>query len=441
MNLKNRLKPFTALALCAVTVPLLFSACNSNPLAALCCKQFVVGADLSGADFNLKGQVKGQFTAFAQAGSDLAAVANGALGDVSVACENIARDVGASADDIGTVDAMTGDPVAKTKAWCDLATATIKANFSATGKFKAKIGVDFQPPKCSASVSAQANCEASCTVDGKCDASAMVSCEGGKLPTVECTGSCAATVEVPSVSCTGSCTGKCSGGCTAQADVAIDCQGKCDGTCTVDGTANGASGVQADGTCMGKCNGTCSASGNASVQCSGTCSGSCEGTCKATGGGAKFECNGQCDVTAGTPPKCEGSAQLDCNVSADCEANCKASVSAKADCTPPKVAVVLSGSASLDANVQSQLDIAIASIETNLPQLLVVLEARGAAFTAGIQASVDAGATLTGSAGKLSTEAVACLPPIVAAIGSASANFAGAFNGAVSVGGAVGVKS
>ncbi len=445
MKSKSRLKPFAALALSAVAVPLLISACNSdNPLSSvqdgLCCSNFKIGADMSGQDFGLTGQVKGQFVALAQASGDLSAVATGALGDVALACESIARDVGASDDDITQVDGMKGDPAAKTKAWCDLATATIKASFSASGKFKATIGVDFQPPKCSASVSAQANCEAGCTVDGHCDASAMVTCEGGKLPTVECTGKCEATVDVPSVSCTGSCSGECTGGCTGSATAQIDCEGKCDGTCTVDGTAASGSGVQADGTCKGKCDGTCTATGGVMAKCDGTCSGSCKGTCEASGGSAKFECNGKCDVTAGTPPKCEGSAELDCDVSADCKANCSATVKAKAECTPPKVAVVLKASAELDVDAQAQLNVAVASLETNLPQLLVVLEARGDSFTAGIKATYDAGVSLKGNLGSLSGEAVLCIIPVVEALTSATSDFAAALNGSVSVAGSVGVK-
>lgn len=442
MNLKSRLKPFTALAVTALAASTLAAGCSSdNPLAAaqdgLCCNSFKLGADLSNVDFGLDGQVKGEFKAFAQAGLDLSAVADGALVDVSTACESIARDVGASAEDINEIDASTDSPAKKLTAWCNLATATVKANFSATGKFKATASVDFQAPKCQASVSAQANCEAGCSVDGKCDVSADVKCEGGKLPTVECTGKCEATVDVPSVSCTGGCTGKCTGGCTAEAGATVDCTGTCDGTCTVDGTANGASGVKADGTCEGKCSGTCTASANAAVTCEGTCGGSCEGTCEAKGGSAKFECNGKCDVTAGTPPKCEGSAELDCDVDVDCKANCSASVSAKAECTPPRVAVVLSASADLDVEAQANLKVAVASLEANLPKIVVVLRARGEAFAAGIAASVKAGGNLTANVGDLSGEAVFCLPPIVSAIGSASANFKASLDGATSISGAV----
>ncbi len=441
MMLKNRLKPLSALVLTALTVPLFVAGCSSdNPLsqaqAGLCCTKFVVGADMTGVDFGMTGQAEGQFVAFAEASSNLAAVASSSLNDVAAACEAIARDVGASADDINKVDAMTGDPTGKATAWCTLAANTINASFSATGSFGVTIGVDFQPPVCTASVSAQANCEAGCTVDGNCTADAMVSCTSGKLPTVECQGSCTLAAMQPTISCTGTCMGSCTGSCSAQANVAVDCTGKCDGDCTVDGMAGSASGVQADGTCKGKCNGTCTASGNAAVSCSGTCSGQCDAECDLAPGSAKFECNGSCTKTDGTPPKCEGSAKLDCNVSADCEANCQASVNASAQCTPPKVGITVSGTASAD--VQGQVDIAVASLEANLPQLLVVFQARGQAFLDGITATVKAGTNL--SPGSLNGEAALCLVPIGSAIADASTNFTAAFGGAKSVVGAVGVS-
>jgi hypothetical protein len=440
MNLKSRLKPLTALAICTVAVPLLASACNSdNPLSSvadgLCCKTFVVGADLSGQDFGLKGEVKGEFVALAQASADLSAVANGALTDVGVACESLARDTGASDAKIAEVEAKSATD--RPGAWCDLAAATISANFSATGKFKATLSVDLQPPKCSASVEAQANCEASCSVSGQCTADAMVSCEGGKLPTVDCTGSCEAEVKGGEISCTGSCSGTCKGTCTATADAAIDCNGKCDGTCTVDGTAASGSGVQADGTCKGKCDGTCSAGATAKVDCKGTCNGSCDAKCTATSPSAKFECNGKCDVTAGTPPKCEGSAELDCDVSADCKANCSASVKAKAQCTPPSVAVVLDAKGSLDTDAKAQLAVAVASLETNLPQIFVVFSARGASFAAGVKSVYDATFSLSGNLGSLSGEAVLCVPPMLSAMVNATASFKTALDGSTTVAAAV----
>ena len=88
--------------------------------------------------------------------------------------------------------------------------------------------------------------------------------------------------------------------------------------------------------------------------------------------------------------------------------------------------------------LQSQLDIAIASLETNLPQLLVVVKARGASFATGIEASVTAGAGLTGHIGDFSGEAAFCIPAIGAAIASASTDFGAALKGATSVSGSVG---
>src|SRR5262245_59157762 len=95
-----RLKPLTALFVAGLAAPLLLTAYGEDglvpdPTGDLCCKDFVVGADMSGVDFGLEGEVAGEFSAFAQAGGDLSAVATGALDDVAIACENIARDLGA----------------------------------------------------------------------------------------------------------------------------------------------------------------------------------------------------------------------------------------------------------------------------------------------------------------------------------------------------------
>ncbi|HEY0464298.1 MAG TPA: hypothetical protein VGC79_08825, partial [Polyangiaceae bacterium] len=122
-----------------------------------------------------------------------------------------------------------------------------------------------------------------------------------------------------------------------------------------------------------------------------------------------------------------------CDVDADCKANCSASVKAKAECTPPRVAVVLDVKSELDANLKAQLNVALASLETNLPQLLVVMEARGASFTAGITSSFNAAGKLSGNLGSLSGEAVFCVPPIVSALTNATSDFKAAFDGSVSV--------
>jgi hypothetical protein len=438
-----RFQPLTALTVAGIALSTLVGACSeNNPLSdvqeGLCCSQFSVGADLQGADFGLEGQIDGQFKAFAQAGSDLAVVANGALLDAGVSCKAIALDLGAEVADVEAA-AKEGGASGTTKL-CNLAVAQIKAGFAANGTFKGTIGVDFQEPKCNASVDAQVNCEAGCTVSGECSASAeLPKCKGGKPPTVQCSGSCEGSATA-AVSCTGTCDAKCTGACSAKADVAVDCKGTCEGTCEADAAGGTGTGIQADGSCEGKCNGKCTfAADFEPPKCEGTCEGKCEGSCSAEAG-VKIKCDGTCmgDFEA---PTCEGgSAELDCDVDADCKANCDASVTAKAECTPPSVAVVFKASGTIDAAAELQLKTAIASLEANLPKLLVVVKARGDAFLAGVEASAEVGVKLVGNVGDLSGEAALCVPAIAGALADASGNFSAALNASLSVVGSVGVK-
>ncbi|MDF3065208.1 MAG: keratin associated protein [Polyangiaceae bacterium] len=436
-----RFQPLSALALTGLAVATLTTGCGEdNPLSkaqdGLCCSEFVVGADLRGVDFELDGEIKGQYSALAQASADLAAVASGALTDVGIACENIARDLGAKKADTDAAAAKTGAD--RVTALCNLATTQIDATFGASAEVKGTLSVDFQPPVCTASIDAQASCEGGCTVEAECDAMATPpKCTGGKL-TVECSGSCEAEGGVD-VSCTGTCMGECSGSCTAEAGATVDCDGTCEGTCTVDGTANSGSGVQADGTCQGKCEGKCTAKAGAKVDCSGTCEGSCSATCEAKAG-VKFTCDGKCEGDF-EAPKCEGGkAELSCKADADCKANCSASASAKAECQPPSlnVAYDVTGNASADAQVK--IEAGLASLRANLPNLIVVLKARGAAFTAGIEGTVNASGKIAGNAGDLSVKATACLIPIGAAVAEAAGNFKASLDASVKVAAAAKIK-
>jgi hypothetical protein len=434
-----RFQPLTSLALAGITVSLLATGCGEdNPLSdaagALCCESFEVGADMSGADFGLEGDIQGQFRILAQAASDLSVVADGALLDVAVACENIARDLGAEPADADAAAGKSGADAVK--AWCDLATAQIEAKFGASGELKATLAIDFQPPVCTASVEASASCAGGCSANAECDVDATPpKCTGGKL-TVECSGSCSAEGSA-SVSCTGKCDAKCSGACSAKADVAVDCKGTCEGTCEAGGMTNG-TGAQADGSCNGTCNGKCTyAADFEPPSCEGTCEGSCEGSCEAEAG-VKFTCDGKCEGEF-EAPKCEGGKlELECDVDAECKANCEASASAKADCQPPELTIGYEVSGNLTADAQVQIEAAIASLKANLPNLLVVLKARGEAFTAGISGTVSAAGKL--DVGELSGEAVFCLPPIVAAVGDASGDFKAAFEASGKVVTSVGVE-
>jgi len=435
-----RFKPLTVLALTGVTVASMMTGCNkiADAQKGLCCSEFQVGADLSGVDFELDGKIDGQYRALAQASADLGAVAAGAITDVSIACENIARDMGADPKDTDAAAALTGS--AKVTAMCKLASAQIDATFGASASVQGKLTVDFQPPVCTASISAQASCEGGCDVDAKCDAMAKLpTCDGGKL-TVECSGSCDVTAMTPKISCTGSCTGKCEGSCKAEAGATVACDGTCEGTCTADAMGGTGKGIQADGSCQGQCDGKCTAKAGVMVDCKGTCEGSCDAKCDAQPGGVKMKCDGQCmgDFEA---PKCEGgTAKLDCKVDADCKANCSASASAKAECQPPSLNVDFAVTGKVDAAAQAKIDVGLASLKANLPNLLIVLKARGKAFADGISATVTASGKIAGSAGDLSGKATACLIPIGAAVESASGDFKATLDATVKVTGSAGIK-
>src|SRR4051812_45799860 len=187
MNLKSRLKPFAAVAFSALAISTFIAGCSDIKDAqdAACCKEFEAGADMSGVDFGVDASIKGTFSAFASAASDLSAVGTGAISDVTTACRNIALDMGADAEDPSVVGASG---TAALSAWCDLAKAKISANFGASGKLAGSVSAKFAPPKCTASLTAQANCQASCDASAMCDIKANPpKCTGGTL-TVECSG-------------------------------------------------------------------------------------------------------------------------------------------------------------------------------------------------------------------------------------------------------------
>jgi hypothetical protein len=178
------------LALAAgLAIPILTNGCGSdltNPAGGLCCTDFKVGADLSGADFGVDASIKGQFAAFAQASGDLAGVADASLEAVSSACKAIATAGGANADKADANDSQ--DPKGRVTAWCNLAKARIDGSLKASGS----LTVVVQAPKCEASFNAAAKCQANCSADAKCDVNATPpTCEGGTLE-VSCSGSCTA---------------------------------------------------------------------------------------------------------------------------------------------------------------------------------------------------------------------------------------------------------
>ena len=435
MILKNRLKSFTALAVTALAVSSLSAGCSAvkDAQSAACCSEFEVGKDMTQVDFGVDASVKGQFNAYAQATGDLSATATATLGDVTTACQNIALDLGGDATD-KRVDGKIG--VDLTKGWCAIAADQITATFGGgSASLAASVSVDFEAPKCTASVTATASCEGSCDVSAKCDVKVHPpTCEGGTL-NVDCKGSCTAKAGV-TLACTGSCEGSCSGSCKASGGVKVDCQGKCDGTCSA-GAAGGATekgtGIQADGSCNGQCDGTCTLSADApKITCMGVCDGHCEGTCKGTAD-ASVKCDGECKADY-TPISCNGgSFKAGCDVDANCQASCNASASAKASCTPPSLSIVAKANANVDATALAS---AINTLKVNLPALVLALKVRGEDFIANANVAVTAGLDVAGS-GSLNAKGTVCAVDIGIAIGDAVANMKGAVEAAGTVNGAV----
>jgi hypothetical protein len=432
-----RLKPLSALFVTSFAVPLMLTGCGEdglpNPGDDLCCTEFNVGADLSGVNWGVDASLEGRFSVFAQASADLSAVAAGALADVTVACQNIALDLGADPEDASVKD-KNGKAAAT--AWCALAVGRINAKFGTSGSLGGSLSIDYQPPVCTASFSAKASCQGKCDVNASCDLQAMPpTCEGGEL-SVQCEGSCTAKAGA-TLQCKGSCDAECKGSCSASGGVAVECQGKCDGTCEAGGGA-GNDGIQADGSCRGVCNGTCTADVDApAVECTGVCNGECTGSCEAAGE-IKAECNGECSGNISAPKCSGGELKGGCMASADCEASCEGSAQAKAECIPPSVAVSATASASLDAAGQLEFQAALASIKANLPNILVVFKARGDAFVSNLEAVVTAGAGITASADKLGVKGAACGLAIAAVIGEAAANMKASVTASASVVAAVG---
>ncbi|MDF2695159.1 MAG: keratin associated protein [Labilithrix sp.] len=300
-----------SLRACGVAAGLLLyvaPSCEENPLSIVCCTEFKVGADLSSVDFGLRGEVRGQFLAFAQASSDLASTANGALLDVQAACRNIAVELGASTADLTRAEQQTERE--RTTELCRLAVGQIKTRVTA----RAQLDIAFQPPVCEISVQAQARCEGECRAEGTCDVRVNPPvCRGGKLEIV-CRGECTANVGA-TLYCEGSCTGNCQGECVARGGVR--CNGRCEGTCTAEGSATGQA-FDAQGNCIGTCQGTCSAT-PPGVRCEGSCKGQCDASCRAEAN-ASVTCDGTCTGDY-EPLRCKGGTlEGGCDVQASCKA-------------------------------------------------------------------------------------------------------------------------
>jgi hypothetical protein len=405
MHSSNRLKASLALA-SALALPLFANGCSDNPITdSVCCTEFKAGASIDG---DIGGGAEAKVAA--QAVADFSGIASAAVDDITTACRSMAQELDAPQAE---QDAATAEKD-KRKAldlWC-------KSAVTAIATFKAKAGgtltLDVQPPKCEASISAKANCQAQCSGSAKCDLKANPpKCTGGSLE-VACKGECKVKAS-GSVSCTGKCEGSCSGSCTAEGGV--ECAGKCEGTCEASASGGG-TGIQADGTCNGVCKGSCSVTAP-SATCEGSCQGSCNASCTGTAE-ASAKCDGEC-VADYEPISCTGGKlEGGCQVEAKCDANCDASVSAKAECTPPSINVAFSGAADVQAAGKLQ-----AVFEANLGLIF--------AFQARLEGMAQLTGTIGGNADVIVDIKAACIPAVIAAAAAARADVEAAGSATASV--------
>jgi hypothetical protein len=349
------------------------------------------------ANFGLQGELEGKVKAALAAGANLKNLAVEVEGDVSTACGNLAKDLGASEEEIAPKEEGPGK---KAESACNAAVAALgKLKASAKGKLAVKV----VPPKCSASMNAMAECA------GECDATikpgeAKVSCEGGEISgtcEAECKGDC--TVEA-GAECSGTCGGTCEGAC--EANFSGKCGGNCEGKCD---------GKDTKGACAGNCEGKCDAKSSGS--CGGSCKGKCSASCTMKGqASCKGTCSGGCSVEM-KEPKCSGEVKPP-EMSAECKANCDAKVSGKVECVPAQVAVNIEGAA--DASAAGKLK---AAIQANLPAILKVtlgMKGRLEGAMANVKASIEGVTAAVKGGGQAALKVGGCLAASLKAQAEAS---------------------
>src|ERR1043166_6788682 len=146
----NKFMP-VVLAVAGLGIAAISNGCSAA--SGVCCQDFKPGTDMATVDFGVSGNIKGQFTAFAQASGDLIATVGALNTDITNACKGIAVDLGADPTDPDAAKLGGKEPV---EYWCNLATTQI-------GSFKgaAQLTLTYEAPQCSVDVQASANCNAS----------------------------------------------------------------------------------------------------------------------------------------------------------------------------------------------------------------------------------------------------------------------------------------
>lgn len=253
-----------------VAVPVVLLACNGfgeGGLAGAACPELTGGGSVLSASFTGDARANAKIRAFVQASKDLAGLSLQAEADAAAACRRMAQDLGIPPQQTAARDEAGGQASG--------ACGAVGARIDAILRAGVGVQVSATPPRCQASVGAEAECQGSCSASVT-PAEIVARCEPAKL--------------------SGFCQGRCDGRCEGR------CNGACNGQCSQ---------VGADGRCVGQCNGTCSGS------CDATCHARCQGTwqsprCEAsvTGPSADAECNASCKAHANAHASCQPAAVL-----------------------------------------------------------------------------------------------------------------------------------
>ncbi|HMJ51718.1 MAG TPA: hypothetical protein VK540_06560 [Polyangiaceae bacterium] len=431
-----RLKTSSALPwiIFVAAVPVMSGCALKNQIedAASGCNEFEAGGDAVGS-LSIDGKVK----AFAQAAAELKQVGDGIKADVKLACVNIAKDLGEtdrwSADNADTAISNSG----KTGA-CDVAAGRIDAILTAaSADLGANFALQVSGGECTVDAEAQASCEATCQTDVTCtEGSVEVRCPPAEL-SVQCEGECKAEATCEGradveTECTGKCEAECAGTCDGELHGKTEggCEGICEGKC--DSMATGRGGMA---NCMGTCEGRCTKP-HPKAMCHGKCSSKCEGKCKgkckidasaSVKCSAGVSCKGGCTGTV-SQPKCETEITPPvCKGDTSCQSSCSAHASAKVTCTPQSISLVF--------NLDPSGDLAKlkATIEANLPAVLLTFKTKGQLAQRALQKVAATGQAVVDASGKLGGKALACAGTAADASIKASASMSVSVSASASV--------
>jgi hypothetical protein len=392
------------------------SAADTAAQAASGCDEFK-GGSASVAALSIDGKSK----AFVLAAADFVGIVDDMETKLYAACKAIDMDLGVP----DTWSAMSGIDAQVTES-CNQAQLKIKAILAGgDAGVVASCVLSVDPGQCEVKADVEASCEASCSGMASCTPpDVRTVCDPGSLSVV-CDGSCMASAYCEgTVTAEAVCQGSCSANCTGECDVSataptVHCEGTCAGKCTGQCDGSTASGTTCAGKCVGRCDANCTYTGGVKAHCDGSCKGTCSGDCKIDANanvmcGGSVRCRGGC-TTMGTLPKCETEVKpAMCTNDVNCQGACQAHAEASASCTPP--------SAALDCGIAATGDLQklVATLQTNLPAILDVVQTRGPlAAKAGIHVA-DTGSAFVGAIGATSGKALVCATTAVGAAATAS---------------------